>query len=81
MDYSRFYVKEAVTDTLMHEVKEALDEGRSFPLPTVYEKNGIYYVEDSVEAILASRLLKKPLVNCTLLGGEPAEPDAYRKLF
>ena len=81
LDYSRFYVKEAVTDTLMHEVKEALDEGRSFPLPTVYEKNGIYYVEDSVEAILASRLLKKPLVNCTLLGGEPAEPDAYRKLF
>ena len=81
LDYRRFMSREPITEKMTAAVKGSIDRCEGYPFPTVRELGGAYYIESGVTAVLADRLLGCDTVNCTLLGGEPENPEEYRPLF
>ena len=81
LDYRRFMSREPMTEATVAAAREKMENGVGFPFPTAYEKNGAYYVESGVEAIVAAHLMKCETVNCTLLAGTPEHPEEYAPLF
>lgn len=81
LDYRRFLSREPITEEMTAEVKASIERCDGYMFPTVYEKGGSYYIESGVRSVLADRLLDCETVNCTLLEGEPENPEEYRPLF
>ena len=81
LDYRRFMASEKWDDAKMADVRLALENGKNFPLATVYETDGLYYVESGLESILAHAIQDAPIVPCRILPGMPTAPEAYHPLF
>ncbi len=81
LDYCRFMSREPITDELTATVQERIDRCEGYMFPTVREMGGAYYIESGLESVLADRLLECETVSCTLLDGEPTNPEEYRPLF
>ena len=81
LDYQRFMSRAELDAAKTADVRLALEGGKNFPLATVYEADGLYYVESGLESILAHAMQKAPIVPCRILPGIPDAPDAYHPLF
>ncbi len=69
LDYCRFAAKVGQKDET------------TASLPRVRTKDGVYYVEEGRDAILAYKERGERIVPCTLLEGEPEHTEQYAPLF